>query len=328
MGGDYGPPVTIPAAVLAVQQCPNLHLILCGDQTQIDAQLRKAKFTQTDQLEVIHCSQVVTMDEKPASTLRKKPDSSMRRALELVETGEADACVSAGNTGALLTNAYYVLKTLAGINRPALVSALPTFSDRKVFLLDLGANVNCDSEILFQYAVMGSVLAEQVEGMVNPRVALLNVGEEQIKGNDTVKNAAQLLSEAPGINFIGYVEGNDIFSDKADVVVADGFTGNIALKACEGFATLVLNEVKSASAESFFTRLMAKMALPLLKRIYSRVNPDQYNGASLLGLRGIVVKSHGNAQVDAFLYAIRVAMREVDQQVPNKIKHKLEIVLS
>ncbi|MFC6440038.1 phosphate acyltransferase PlsX [Bowmanella sp. JS7-9] len=328
MGGDYGPPVTIPAAVLAVQQCPNLHLILCGDQTQIDAQLRKAKFTQTDQLEIIHCSQVVTMDEKPASTLRKKPDSSMRRALELVETGEADACVSAGNTGALLTNAYYVLKTLAGINRPALVSALPTFSDRKVFLLDLGANVNCDSEILFQYAVMGSVLAEQVEGMVNPRVALLNVGEEQIKGNDTVKNAAQLLSEAPGINFIGYVEGNDIFSDKADVVVADGFTGNIALKACEGFATLVLNEVKSASAESFFTRLMAKMALPLLKRIYSRVNPDQYNGASLLGLRGIVVKSHGNAQVDAFLYAIRVAMREVDQQVPNKIKHKLEIVLS
>lgn len=327
MGGDFGPPVTIPAAVLAVKSYPNLHLILCGDETLIRQQLSALKAENHSQLEILHCSQVIEMDEKPAFTLRNKTDSSMRKALELVESEQAHACVSAGNTGALLTNAYYVLKTLSGINRPALVSALPTIADKKVYLLDLGANVNCDSEILFQYAVMGSVMAEQVENLASPRVALLNVGEEQIKGNDTVKNAAELLSQAKGINYIGYIEGNDIFSDKADVVVADGFAGNVALKACEGLAQLVMAEVKQASAESLFTRIMAKMALPLLKRVYSRVNPDQYNGASLLGLRGIVVKSHGNASTDAFLYAIRGAMHEVDRQVPTKIKHKLEIVL-
>ncbi|MDN4503345.1 phosphate acyltransferase PlsX [Alteromonadaceae bacterium BrNp21-10] len=328
MGGDFGPPITIPAAIAAIQQDPLLNIILCGDKSIIETTLSKHKQSNSPQLSIFHCSQVIEMDERPAFTLRNKTDSSMRKALELVKKGEAGACVSAGNTGALMTNAYYVLKTLPGIDRPALVSSLPTVTDKKVYLLDLGANVNCDSEILFQYAVMGSVMAEEVEGIKNPRVALLNVGEEEIKGNDRVKHAAQLLTDATNINFIGYIEGNDIFTDKADVVVTDGFVGNIALKACEGLGKLIAVEVKRISHQNLFTRIMARLALPLLKKIYSRVNPDQYNGASLIGLRGIVVKSHGNASIEAFQYAIREAVQEISRQVPSKIKDKIEITLS
>ncbi|WP_102795314.1 phosphate acyltransferase PlsX [Bowmanella denitrificans] len=327
MGGDHGPPVTIEAAVHAVSEFPHLHLILCGDPKQLSDGLAKYPQAPSDRLQVEATEQVVGMDERPSAALRSKAKSSMRRALELVEQGRADACVSAGNTGALLAMAYYVLKTLPGIDRPALISSLPTVSHQKVYLLDLGANVNCDSEILFQYAVMGSVLAEQVEGLDRPRVALLNVGEEQIKGNDQVKHTAQILSSVPGINYIGYIEGNDIFADKADVVVTDGFVGNIALKACEGLGKLIITEVKRVSGKNLLTRVMARMALPILKKIYARVNPDQYNGASLIGLRGIVVKSHGNASSEAFLYAIREAMQEVTRQVPHKIKHKIETLL-
>ncbi|WP_416308417.1 phosphate acyltransferase PlsX [Neptunicella sp. SCSIO 80796] len=327
MGGDFGPPVTIPAAIAAVRENPALRVILCGNQTDIEKSLSDNHFSHSEQISILHCTQVVEMDERPTATIRNKTDSSMRRALELVEQGKAGACVSAGNTGALMTNAYYVLKTLPGIDRPALVTALPTISDKKVYLLDLGANVECNSEILFQYAVMGSVMAEEVEGINKPRVALLNVGEEQIKGNDRVKHAAQLLSDAEGINYIGYLEGNDIFSNRADVVVTDGFVGNIALKACEGLGKLVIGEVKRVSGKSLLTKIMAKLALPFLKKIYSRVNPDQYNGASLIGLRGIVVKSHGNASSDAYLYAIREATQEISRQVPAKIKDKIEIAL-
>ncbi|GAB3016369.1 phosphate acyltransferase PlsX [Bowmanella dokdonensis] len=327
MGGDHGPPVTIEAAVLAVKEFPHLHLFLCGDLVQLQDGLSGYADLPLERLQLVSTEQVVSMDERPSAALRSKTRSSMRKALELVEAGEADACVSAGNTGALLAMAYYVLKTLPGIDRPALISSLPTTSHKKVYLLDLGANVNCDSEILFQYAVMGSVMAEEVEGLTRPRVALLNVGEEQIKGNDQVKHTAQILSSVPGINYIGYIEGNDIFTDKADVVVTDGFVGNIALKACEGLGKLIITEVKRVSGKNLMTRVMARMALPILKKIYARVNPDQYNGASLIGLRGIVVKSHGNASSDAFLYAIREAMQEVARQVPNKIKHKIETLL-
>lgn len=327
MGGDHGPPVTIEAAVLAVKQSPQLHLLLCGDQATLCHLLQQYPDAPLERLQVVHTEQVVGMDERPSAALRNKAQSSMRKALELVEQGTAQACVSAGNTGALLAMAYYVLKTLPGIDRPALISSLPTTSHKKVFLLDLGANVSCDSEILFQYAVMGAVMAESVEGIHQPRVALLNVGEEQIKGNDQVKNTAQLLSAVPSINYIGYIEGNDIFTDKADVVVTDGFVGNIALKACEGLGKLIINEVKRVSQQSLLSKLMARMALPILRKIYARVNPDQYNGASLIGLRGIVVKSHGNASSEAFLYAIREAMQEVSRQVPTKIKHRIEKIL-
>ncbi|MCC2615629.1 phosphate acyltransferase PlsX [Aestuariibacter halophilus] len=327
MGGDHGPLVTLPASLRAIRQYPHLTLLLCGDESVILPQLESLTDAERQRVEIIHTEQSVGMDELPTSALRNKKHSSMRRMLELVEQGQADACVSAGNTGALLAMSYYVLKTLPGIDRPALISSLPTASHKKVYLLDLGANVNCDSQTLFQYAVMGAVQAEQVSGITAPRVALLNVGEEQIKGNDVVKATAHLLSETPGINYIGYVEGNDIFTDAADVVVTDGFVGNIALKSCEGLGKLVINEVKRVSEQNIFTRIMAKIALPLLRKIYSRVNPDQYNGASLIGLRGIVVKSHGNAKSDAFLYAIREAMQEVERQVPTKIKDKIEAVL-
>ncbi|GAC14851.1 phosphate acyltransferase PlsX [Aliiglaciecola lipolytica] len=327
MGGDNGPHVTLPAALKALQENPQLYFILCGDEKIISQFMSPQKSAIRDRIEIQHCSDHVAMDERPSSALRNKKDSSMRRALERVENGDADACVSAGNTGALLAIAYHVLKTLPGIDRPALVSALPTDDHHKLFLLDLGANVNCDSETLFQYAVMGSVLAEEVAGIENPRVALLNVGEEQIKGNDQVKFTAQLLQDAPGINYTGFVEGNDIFTNCADVVVTDGFVGNIALKACEGLATLVLEESKRVSQENWWTKLLAKIALPLLRKIYRRVNPDQYNGASLIGLRGIVVKSHGNASSDAFLFAIKEAEQEIQRQVPKKIKDKIESVL-
>ena len=327
MGGDHGPPVILSAAKQAIQTLPDVQFILCGREEIISPALEDLTDDQRQRVVVQHCEQSVEMGEAPTSALRNKKQSSMRKMLELVEAGEAHACVSAGNTGALLTLAFYVLKTLPGIDRPALVSDMPTASHHQVFLLDLGANVNCTSEILFQYGVMGSVLAEQISGIQQPRVALLNVGEEDIKGNAQVKYADQLFRNARGLNYIGYVEGDDIFTDNADVVVTDGFTGNIALKSCEGLAKLVINEVKRQSQESFFSRLMARIALPLLKTVYNRVNPDQYNGASLLGLRGIVIKSHGNASADAFYYAILQAKQEAEMNVPEKIKSKIETVL-
>ncbi len=327
MGGDHGPPVILTAALKAIQLHSDFHFILCGQRQAIEPALAILTAQQRSRLTVIHCDEVVEMGDAPAHALRNKKSSSMRKAIELVEEGKADACVSAGNTGALLTLAYYILKTLPGIDRPALISVMPTTSHHKVFLLDLGANVNCTSEILFQYGVMGSVMASQVTGNASPRVALLNVGEEDIKGNAQVKYADQLFRNAKGLNYIGYVEGDDIFTDHADVVVTDGFTGNIALKSSEGLAKLVINEVKRQSQMNLMTRLMARIALPLLKTIYNRVNPDQYNGASLLGLRGIVIKSHGNASAEAFYYAICQAMQEAKMRIPEKIKSKIETVL-
>ncbi|RDV27427.1 phosphate acyltransferase PlsX [Alteromonas aestuariivivens] len=327
MGGDHGPPVILSAALKAIQKHPDTHFILCGQRTVIEPALLELSDQQRTQVTIEHCDEVVEMGEAPTAALRTKKFSSMRRIIELVQSGEADACVSAGNTGALLTLAFYILKTLPGIDRPALISAMPTAEHHKVFLLDLGANVNCTSEILFQYGVMGSVLAQQVAGIDTPRVALLNVGEEDIKGNAQVKYADQLFRNARGLNYIGYVEGDDIFADVADVVVTDGFTGNIALKSTEGLAKLVIKEVKRQSQVNVFTRFMARVALPLLKTIYNRVNPDQYNGASLIGLRGIVIKSHGNASADAFYYAIRQAREEARMRVPEKIRSKIETVL-
>ncbi|MEW9798697.1 phosphate acyltransferase PlsX [Alteromonas sp. CYL-A6] len=327
MGGDHGPPVILDASLKAIRQQPDCHFILCGDSNVIHPALAELTDDERQRVTVSHCDEVVEMGEAPRSALRNKKQSSMRRVLELVDSGDASACVSAGNTGALLTLAYYQLKTLAGVDRPALISVMPTASHHKVFLLDLGANVNCTSEILFQYGVMGSVLAQQVAGIDSPRVALLNVGEEDIKGNAQVKHADQLFRNAPGINYIGYVEGDDIFTDQADVVVTDGFTGNVALKASEGLAKLVINEVRRQSQRNWLTRILARIALPLLKSIYNRVNPDQYNGASLIGLRGTVIKSHGNASSDAFYYAILQAIQEAQMQVPDKIRTKIETVL-
>ncbi|WP_340678796.1 phosphate acyltransferase PlsX [Paraglaciecola sp.] len=327
MGGDFGPHIILAASLSALTENPNLHFVLCGPIEVLETWFNKQDPNIQNRIQLSDCQQIVTMDESPISALRSKKNSSMRRMLDLVEQGKADGCVSAGNTGALLAMAYHVLKTLPGIHRPALISLLPTIDGGKVYLLDLGANVDCDSEVLFQYAVMGSVLAELAGNITKPKVALLNVGVEQNKGNDRIKNTARELAETNSINYIGYVEGNDIFSQKADVIVTDGFAGNIALKSCEGLTKLVINEVKKASNQNWLNKILAKIALPLLRNIYLRMNPDQYNGASLIGLRGIVVKSHGNASSEAFLYAIREATKEVIMQVPTKIKDKIEAVL-
>ncbi|TRX56643.1 phosphate acyltransferase PlsX [Thalassomonas sp. M1454] len=328
MGGDSGPLITIPSAILAIENLPKLRLILCGDESVISAQLKLQNFHQHPRITILHCSESVAMDEKPSVALRTKKDSSMRRCLDLVKSGEAQACVSAGNTGALFATAHYVLKMIPGIERPALVSQLPiTNSSSHAFMLDLGANVFCDSSVLFQFAIMGSVMAEQVDGIDNPRVALLNMGEEDIKGSDHIKQTANLLKDCSAINYVGFVEGNDIFSGKADVIVCDGFVGNVALKTCEGVAKLVMAKVMKIINESKFTRILGVLLNPTLKKIVKRLNPDQYNGASLIGLRGIVVKSHGNATSSAFYNAILEAVKEVERQVPDKIKDKLELGL-
>jgi glycerol-3-phosphate acyltransferase PlsX len=327
MGGDNGPHIIFPAALTALQQTPHLYFIFCGPLTVMSQWLNQQLPNIQARITLSDCPQIVTMDEAPTHALRHKKNSSMRRILDLVDKNEADACVSGGNTGALLCMAYYVLKTLPGIDRPALITLVPTINNGKVYFLDLGANINCDSEVLFQYAVMGSVLAEQISHIKQPRVALLNVGSEEIKGNDQVKQTARLLTDSQHINYIGYVEGNDIFSQKADVIVTDGFAGNIALKSWEGLVNFAIQEVKKASQHNLLSKIVAKIAMPLFRGIYLRMKPDQYNGASLIGLRGIVVKSHGNASSEAFLYAIREAIQQVEMQVPDKIKDKIEAVL-
>ena len=334
MGGDQGPLITIPSAIMAINHMPNLHLILCGDTKIITTELAQFNITEQDllnhkQLSILATTQTVEMDDKPAFALRTKKDSSMRKALDLVNSGEAQACVSAGNTGALFSMAHFVLKTLPGVERPALISSLPTHDDDKhVFMLDLGANVFCESHVLYQFGVMGSVMAQQVDGIDNPRIALLNMGEEAIKGSDHIKLAALELAENKAINYIGFIEGSDIFSNKADVIVCDGFVGNVTLKTCEGVARLVYKKSTSIFNQSFLVKLLAAIVKPRLKKMFKSMNPDQYNGASLIGLRGIVVKSHGNANSNAFFSAIMEAVKEVERQVPEKIKHSLEQGLS
>lgn len=328
MGGDYGPRSTIPAAIKAVENFPYLHLYLCGHSQSIHTSLNKLNALGHPRLTVVHSEQVVNQDERPDLALRRKPHSSMRKALELVKDKKADACVSAGNTGALLAIARYVLKTLPSVKRPALISSLPTYEDDKVLLLDLGANIHHCADTLFQFAVMGAVMAKEVEGIPEPRVALLNVGEEDIKGAEHLKQTAEKLMRSKHINYVGFAEGNDIFAGKADVIVCDGFVGNVALKTIEGVAKLIISKLRAMSENSFLSKIMIGILLPGIKKLFSKMNPDHYNGASLVGLRGIVVKSHGNASAKAFYSAIKEAMKESQRQVPAKIKDHVEVVLS
>ena len=325
MGGDKGPHVTISAALLAIKQIPNLHLILCGDENIVNSILLQHQQQNNQQLSLCASTQIVEMCDKPAHAIRFKKDSSMRKALDLVASNKAQACVSAGNTGALFATAHFVLKNIQGVERPALISSLPTHNEKKhVFMLDLGANVFCDSHVLYQFGLMGSVMAETVEGIKNPRVALLNMGEEEIKGSDNIKQAAMQLSANEDINYVGFVEGNDIFTNKADVIVCDGFVGNVALKTCEGVARLVYQKFTNHFFNNLTGKILGKLLTPTIKKLFKTLNPDQYNGASLIGLRGIVVKSHGNANENAFYSAILEAVKEVERQVPEKIKVKLE----
>jgi glycerol-3-phosphate acyltransferase PlsX len=317
MGGDHGAEAVVPAALDMAARHERLKLILVGDEALLAARVANAPATVRERVAVRHASQVVGMDEPPSDALRKKKDSSMRVSINLVKEGAADACVSAGNTGALMATAKFVLKTLPGIDRPAIISAIPSLGGH-THMLDLGANADCSPEQLYQFAVMGSVVASAVYGIERPSVGLLNIGAEEIKGNEVVKQAAQLL-QASSLNYIGFVEGNDIFSDRVDVVVADGFVGNVALKTSEGLAKMVSSYIREEFGRSALTRVVALAALPVLKSVGKRLDPRRYNGASLVGLNGIVIKSHGGADAFAFAHAIHVAMLEVEKQVPGRI---------
>ena len=324
MGGDYGPSVTVPAVLLALQEEPRLHIILVGDLDILQAQLKRAKTrVKPEQLTLHAATQIVSMDEPPALALRNKKDSSMRVAINLVKEGLAQACVSAGNTGALMATARFVLKTIPGIDRPAISAMLPTMKEQtKVRVLDLGANVDSEVEHLLQFAIMGSVLSAEVDNIKSPRVALLNIGSEEIKGNEQVKKAAELLKNAH-INYIGYIEGDAIYQGIADVIVCVGFVGNVAVKVTEGVAKLVSHYIKLAFNRNWFSRLSGLMALHVLKGLRNRLDPARYNGASLIGLRGIVIKSHGSASVLAFKNAINEAIFEVEKNIPERIREQV-----
>ncbi len=324
MGGDHGTKVSVPAAVNAVTHFSDLHLILVGDQPELKRELTKLGTTQ--HISVQHASEKVEMHDPPALALRKKKDSSMRVAINLVKDGTADAVVSAGNTGALMATAHVVLKPLAGIDRPAIITAIPSLSGH-THMLDLGANIDCKAEHLFQFAAMGSVLATAFDDSVNPKVGLLNIGQEAIKGNEQVKKANQLLKNST-LNYIGYVEGDDIYCGNVDVVVCDGFVGNVALKTSEGVAKMVSQYVRQEFTRNLSNRLIGLIALPVLKAFRMRIDPRRYNGATLLGLQGIVIKSHGGADALAFENAIQIARLEVMKAVPQRIEKQLKHLLT
>jgi glycerol-3-phosphate acyltransferase PlsX len=322
MGGDHGPAVTVAAAYQALQREAALELVLVGQEDAIKQQIASMRLPAEPRLHIHHASEIVGMDETPANALKKKKDSSMRVAINLVKEGEVDACVSAGNTGALMATGKFVLKTIPGISRPAICTALPTIQGH-THMLDLGANIDCTAEHLLQFAVMGSVLAQSVDDNPRPSIGLLNIGSEAIKGNEIVKSASQLIQQTQ-LNYHGFIEGDDIYTGKVDVVVSDGFVGNVSLKTAEGLAALVKSVMNQCFKRGLFSKLAALVALPVLKRIRHTLDPRQYNGASLLGLNGIVVKSHGGADVDAFANAIKIASIETEKSVPDRIGQEIE----
>lgn len=326
MGGDFGVEVVVPAAVNVTRRHADLGLILVGDAARIEQQLQRLKVKDRDRLHIQHAREIVSMDEAPALALRNKKDSSMRVALNLVQQGTAGACVSAGNTGALMAIARHVLRTLPGIDRPAIITSIPSIAGH-TYMLDLGANIGCSAGHLFQFAVMGAVLASAVDDLPDPRVGLLNVGQEIIKGNEQVKEAHRLL-EASSLNYIGFVEGDGIYSDAVDVVVCDGFVGNVSLKTSEGVAKMISHYAHQEFERNLLTRLLGAVAMPVLKAFRNRIDPRRYNGASLLGLQGIVIKSHGGADVFAFENAIEIARIEADKAVPQRIDKRLEDMLA
>jgi len=324
MGGDHGPRVTVAAALEFLAAVPDAAVVLVGHGDAIEAQIRRKKAHPGARLRIQQAAEVIAMDEAPGQALRTKKDSSMRIAVDLVKDGVAHACVSAGNTGALMAISRFVLKTLPGIDRPAIVSVLPTVKG-STHVLDLGANVDCTPEHLLQFALMGAALVAAVEHKERPTVALLNIGSEAIKGNDVVKQAAELLRES-GLNFIGNVEGDGVYKGAADVVVCDGFVGNVALKTSEGLAQMLARFLREEFTRNVFTRIAALVAWPVIARFRKRVDPRRYNGATLLGLRGIVVKSHGSADRFAFRRALERAAEEVRAEALARIAARFEAV--
>jgi len=324
MGGDHGPHVTVPAALEFQRGVPSVDLILVGLGDAIEAELKARGAAGGPRLRVHHASQVVTMEESAAVALRGKKDSSMRVAVNLVKSGEAHACVSAGNTGALMAVSRFVLKTLPGIDRPAICSVLPTMRGR-AYVLDLGANVDCGPENLLQFGIMGACLVSALEHNEAPSVGLLNIGVEDIKGNELVKRAAELLRDS-GLNFFGNVEGDDIYKGTTDVVVCDGFVGNVALKSSEGVAQMIAAFLREEFGRTLFSRLAAVVARPVIGAFRKRMDHRRYNGASLLGLKGIVIKSHGSADAFAFEQALSRAVEEVRNGVPRRISQRMALL--
>ncbi|MPQ66012.1 MULTISPECIES: phosphate acyltransferase PlsX [Pseudomonas] len=325
MGGDFGPRSIVQASIACLSATPSLHLTLVGQPSQLEPLIASYPTVDRARLTITPASEIITMDERPSQALRGKPDSSMRVALQLLRDDKVQACVSAGNTGALMALSRHVLKTLPGIDRPAMVAAIPT-QRGYCQLLDLGANVDCSAEHLFQFAVMGAVAAEAL-GVLRPRVALLNVGTEDIKGNQQVKLAATLLQQARGLNYIGFVEGDGLYRGEADVVVCDGFVGNILLKSSEGLATMIAARIEALFRQNLASRLVGALALPLLKRLQADLAPARHNGASFLGLQGIVIKSHGSAGVEGFQSAIARALIEIQENLPERLHGRLEELL-
>ncbi|OOZ35855.1 phosphate acyltransferase PlsX [Solemya velesiana gill symbiont] len=323
MGGDHGAEVVVPAALDFLKRDAEVDLILVGNEEVIRQHLGGAD---NPRLRIHHASQEVAMDELPSKALRGKKDSSMRVAIDLVKQGEANACVSAGNTGALMATARFVLKMLPNVDRPAIATAIPSIEGH-TWVLDLGANVDCTAEHLFQFAVMGSELVASIDDEIpEPCIGLLNIGQEEIKGNEQVKGAHDLLSGS-SLNYIGYVEGDDVYKGGVDVVVADGFVGNIALKSAEGVAKMVSHFLRTGFKQNILTKLAALFAMPVINSFRKKIDPRRYNGASLLGLRGIVIKSHGGADVLAFENAISIAKKAVHTNVPERIAHGVEAQL-
>ena len=331
MGGDFGPGVTVPAAITFLQQSSKQGhqpaIILVGIEDQINALIRQhhgAPWLASGRLRVVAATQVVEMHEAPAKALKKKKDSSMRVAINLVKQGEAQACVSAGNTGALMATGRFVLKTIPGINRPAIISTMPCKdTSTTLHMLDLGANVDSSPEMLVQFAIMGSVLTQFVDHKKSPRVALLNVGEEEIKGSEKVKKASALLADS-NLNYVGYVESDELFTSKVDVIVCDGFEGNVALKASEGTASMVLGVLNEEFRRNWVSKLLGLASKSIFARMQTRLDPRRHNGATLIGLNGIVVKSHGGTDEFGFLHAIEEASTQAEQDVIAHISEEIQ----
>lgn len=326
MGGDHGPHVTVPAALDFQSRVADVDMILVGKPEAIEAELKARGAASRDRLRVHATSEVVEMDEPPAQAMRYKKDSSMRVAINLVKSGEANAAVSAGNTGALMAISRFVLKTIPGIDRPAIATVLPNSKGGYTYVLDLGANVDCTPEQLMQFGVMGAMLVAAVEHKERPSVGLLNIGVEDIKGNDTVKRAAELLRTS-GLNFYGNVEGDDIYKGTTDVVVCDGFVGNSLLKASEGVAKMITGFLREEFKRTPWNMLAALVATPVINALRARMDPAKYNGATLVGLKGIVIKSHGSADARAFAHALESAVEEVRNNVPQLIAERMSQIM-
>jgi glycerol-3-phosphate acyltransferase PlsX len=322
-GGDRGIPVTVDAGIQSLAFYKDLHVIFVGDETLIKSKLKSLNFSSELQqrVSIVHASEVVSMHESPALALRNKKDSSMRIAINLVKDGKAEACISAGNTGALMAISRFVLKTIDGVDRPAIMGRMPT-TNGHTHMLDLGANIDSKPKTLVQFATLGSVAVEYTENITSPSIGLLNVGEEEIKGNERIKQTSKLLKES-NLNYVGFVEGDDIYKGSVDLVVCDGFEGNIALKASEGVAFLMNHYLKSAFQKNWLTKIVAIIASTVLKDFKDSINPDLYNGASFLGLKGIVIKSHGGADAFSFLQAIKEAYIEAQVVITEKISDKV-----